>query len=65
VKNSAVKPRIKEKSRPTLQKQIVKRKPQPKKVTLKNDPFFSSSPVDLGRTNNAIIDQILYGKNGK
>jgi hypothetical protein len=48
----------------TLDKQIVKRKQAKKTLTLERDPFFSSPPIDLGRTNNEIIDEILYGKNG-
>ncbi len=27
----------------------------------KDDPFFSSAPVDIGHTNNEIIDELLYG----
>jgi hypothetical protein len=27
----------------------------------KDDPFFSSAPVDIGHTNNEIIDKLLYG----
>ncbi|MBI5427750.1 MAG: hypothetical protein HZA02_05665 [Nitrospinae bacterium] len=45
----------------SLQKLVVKKKPSRKK-DLSADPFFSSPPVDLGRTNNAVIDRILYGK---
>ncbi len=26
-----------------------------------DDPFFSSDPVDIGLTNNEIIDELLYG----
>ena len=48
----------------TLDKLLVKGKRSHKKQALSKDPFFSSPPVDLGRTNNKIIDEILYGKNG-
>ena len=27
----------------------------------KDDSFFSSAPVDIGHTNNEIIDELLYG----
>jgi len=27
----------------------------------KDDPFFSSASVDIGHTNNEIIDELLYG----
>lgn len=27
----------------------------------KDDPFFSSTPVDIGHTNNEMIDKLLYG----
>ncbi|MFO0795398.1 MAG: hypothetical protein U0586_15205 [Candidatus Brocadiaceae bacterium] len=27
----------------------------------KDDSFFSSVPVDIGHTNNEIIDELLYG----
>lgn len=26
-----------------------------------DDPFFSAAPVDIGNTNNDIIDRALYG----
>jgi hypothetical protein len=26
-----------------------------------DDPFFAAAPVDLGHTNNDIIDELLYG----
>ena len=48
----------------TLNKLLVKGKRSHKKQALSKDPFFSSRPVDLGRTNNKIIDEMLYGKNG-
>lgn len=48
----------------TLDKLLVKGKRSSKKQVLSKDPFFSSPPIDLGRTNNKIIDEILYGKNG-
>lgn len=49
----------------TLKNLVVKKKASRKKIPLSADPFFSSPPVGLGRTNNAIIDQILYGKSGE
>jgi len=30
-------------------------------VIKNNDPFFSSEPVDIGHTNNDLIDKVLYG----
>lgn len=39
----------------SLEKKI---KPVPIK---KDDSFFSSAPVDIGHTNNEIIDELLYG----
>lgn len=47
-----------------LKNLVVKKKTARKKVLLSADSFFSSPPVDLGRTNNAVIDRILYGKSG-
>jgi hypothetical protein len=47
-----------------LKNLVVKKKVSRKKAPLSADSFFSSPPVDLGRTNNAVIDQILYGKSG-
>lgn len=33
-----------------------------KPLTIKgDDPFFSSTPVDIGHTNNEFIDKLLYG----
>jgi len=33
-----------------------------KPVAIKsNDPFFSSTPIDIGHTNNEFIDKLLYG----
>ncbi len=46
----------------TLKNLVVKKMTSRKKVPLSADSFFSSQPVDLGRMNNDIIDQILYGK---
>jgi len=37
----------------------------PKEIKLSpikdNDPFFASAPVNIGHTNNELIDKILYG----
>lgn len=64
MKTHTTKPQAKTKISEALQKLIVKRSHVKKKLPLTKDPFFSSPPVDLGRTNNTIIDEILYGKNG-
>lgn len=61
MKTHTIKSRVKRVSSKKLQKQTVKKGRIKKKPLLAEDPFFSSSPVDLGRTNNTIIDQILYG----
>ena len=55
--------KVRSKTHTALQKpkaKIVARK----KNLLATDPFFSSLPVDLGQTNNTIIDRTLYGKKG-
>lgn len=48
-----------------MQKLIPKRKLTTEKIPLTTDPFFSSPAIDIGHTNNDIIDEILYGKKCK
>lgn len=65
MKASTTKLRTKTKTLKDIQKLIAKKKRGTTNLPLEKDPFFSSPAVDIGRTNNDIIDQILYGKNGK
>lgn len=64
MKASITKLRRKTKTVKDIQKLITKKRRGITNVPLEKDPFFSSAAVDIGRTNNDIIDQILYGKNG-
>jgi hypothetical protein len=48
----------------SLRKLTVKKRSMRKKAPVSTDAFFSAPPVELGRTNNAVIDRILYGKSG-
>ncbi len=64
MKVAALKPLPKPVRSKRLEQFLVKGKRANKRTRLSKDPFFSSPPVDFDRTNNKIIDQILYGKNG-
>jgi hypothetical protein len=62
MKTHTLKPHSKKKSSTKLKKLSVRKRVVKKKLPLDKDPFFSAQPVDLGPTNNNIIDEILYGK---
>jgi len=61
MKTHTLKPHSKKKSSIKLRK-ITRRRVAKKKLPLGKDPFFSAQPVDLGVTNDSIIDEILYSK---
>jgi len=65
MKSSPAKLHTRDKTLKNIQKLIAKKKQGIKNLPLEKDLFFSSPAVDIGHTNNDIIDQILYGKNGK
>lgn len=62
MKTHTLKTHSKKKSSTKLKKLFVRKRASKKKLPLDKDPFFSAQPVDLGPTNNNIIDGILYGK---
>ena len=62
LKTNTVKSHSKKKTSGKLKTLSLKGRIAKKKLPLAKNPFFSSEPVDLGVTNNSLIDELLYGK---